>query len=183
MKRRILLDVDGVLADFVGPVISWANGLRRAGDPPYTRQGITEFDLLKAWGIGHMWGELDRLVVRPGFCDALDPVPGAREFLFDLQQVADVVIVTSPWKSSPTWCFERRNWLEKRLGYTGEVVFTKRKDLVRGDVLIDDAAEHTDTFPGVGLLLDQPWNQHATKSIRVHNFRQAIDRLASIGMI
>lgn len=181
--RRILLDVDGVLADFIGPVVTWANSLRRAGGPPHTREQITQFDMLKAWGIAHMWGELDRHVVKPGFCEALEPVPGAREFVAALSRTAEVVIVTSPWKTSPTWCFERRNWLEKCMGWTGEVMFTKRKDLVRGDVLIDDAAEHTDAFPGVGLLLDQPWNQHATKSLRVANFGQALDRLASIGMI
>jgi 5'(3')-deoxyribonucleotidase len=182
-RRRILVDVDGVLADFVGPVITWANGLRRAGEPPFTREGITEFDLLKAWGIAHMWGELDRHVIKPGFCEAIEPYPGAREFLDRLKLVADVVIVTSPWKSSPTWCFERRVWLEKRLGYTGPLVFTKEKHLIKGDMLIDDCAEHTDAFPGVGMLLDQPWNQNATRSLRVANYGQALDRLASIGMV
>ncbi len=184
MKRTIAVDVDGILADFVEGAMHWANTYARpAGGASYTREQITEFDILKSWGIGHLWGELDRFVCKPGFCEGLNPLPGAREFLAALGESADVVIVTSPWKSSPTWCYERRNWLEKLMGWTGEVIFTKRKDLIRADALVDDAADHTDNFPGVGVLLDSPWNQHATRSLRVDSLPQAIDRLATIGLI
>lgn len=184
MRRRIAVDVDGVLADFVEGVQHWANTYARpAGAPAYRRETITEFNILKSWGIPHLWGELDRFVCKPGFCEGLNPLPNARGFIDRLQESADVVIVTSPWKSSPTWCFERRNWLEKYMGWTGEVIFTKRKDLIRCDALVDDAAEHTDGFPGVGVLLDCPWNQHATRSLRVASLPTAIDRLATIGLI
>jgi 5'(3')-deoxyribonucleotidase len=182
--RRIGVDVDGVLADFVQAVLQWANThARRTGEQLFRRDQITEFDILKCWGIPHLWGELDRHISRAGVCAGLLAVDGAKAFLERLQKSADVVIVTSPWKTSPYWMWERRQWLEQKIGFTGEVIFTKRKDLIKVDALIDDCAEHTDTFPGVGVLIDQPWNQHATKSLRAANFDQAIDRLASIGMI
>lgn len=181
--RRIGVDVDGVLADFVEEVLVWANGCRAAGTPPFRRDQISDFDILKCWGIEHLWGELDRHVSRAGVCAGLNAYDGAKNFLARLQKSAEVVVVTSPWKTSPYWMWERREWLIKKMGFDGEIIFTKRKDLISVDALIDDYAEHTDTFPGVGVLIDQPWNQHATRSLRAANFDQAIDRLAGIGMI
>lgn len=184
MRRRIGVDVDGVLVDFVEGVLHWANTYARtASMPAFRRETITQFDILKSWDVAHLWGELDRFVCKPGFCAGLSPMAGAKEFLDRLQKTAEVVIVTSPWKTSPTWCYERRNWLEQQLGWTGEVIFTKRKDLIKCDALVDDAADHTDSFPGVGILLDAPWNQHATRSLRVASLTQAIDRLAMIGLL
>lgn len=182
--RRIGVDVDGVLADFVQEVTWWANEhVRRAGDPMFRPAAITEFDILKCWGIAHMWGELDRHVSRPGVCLNLNPYEGAKAFLDELRRRADVVIVTSPWKTSPYWMHERRQWLEQKMGYDGEIIFTKLKDLIRVDALIDDHAEHADNFPGPAILLDQTWNQNSKAGIRARDYAHVLQRLETIGLI
>ncbi len=178
MKRTIGVDVDGVLADFVAEVLRWSTQYGQ-----FRREQITEFDILKCWGIAHLWGDLDRHISRPGVCLGLDPYEGAKAFLDELRKRADVVIVTSPWKSSPFWMHERRQWLQDRMGYDGEIVFTKRKDLIHVEALIDDCAEHVDAFPGTGIVLDQPWNQHSKTGLRVMNYAHALQRLEQIGLI
>jgi 5'(3')-deoxyribonucleotidase len=181
--KRIGVDVDGVLADFVGEVQYWARTSFERGPGRFKREQITEFDILKCWGIEHLWGELDRYVSRPGVCLGLAPYDGAKEFLAELRKRADVVIVTSPWKTSPYWMHERRQWLERKLNYDGEIIFTKRKDLIRVDALIDDCAEHVDASPGVGVVIDQPWNQQCKTGLRATSLPNAIQRLEQVGLI
>jgi 5'(3')-deoxyribonucleotidase len=152
--NRILLDCDGVLADFVAPVIAWAGG------DPYTRDSITDFDILKAWGIEHRQSDLDAMCAVPGFCESLAVIPGAQAAVERLRRNFEVVIVTSPYSNVPTWTSERITWLNRHFGIDKrDVVFCKRKELVRGDALVDDAIHNLELFPGMRILVDHPWNR------------------------
>jgi 5'(3')-deoxyribonucleotidase len=153
-----LVDCDGVLADFVTPVVAWAG-------PDFTRDSISEFDILKAWGIEDRQDELDRHCAQPGWCEALPVYEGAREFVDRLRSRFEVVIVTSPYSNVPTWTSERIAWLRKHFGIPKQdVVFCERKNLVRGAALVDDAIHNLEDFDGHRILIDQPWNR-ASRSL------------------
>lgn len=154
-RPTVLLDVDGVLADFSGELLRWVG-------PQYTRAQLTEWDLTKALGIENRQHLFDEYASEPGFCESLPVLEGAQDFVEELRKVADVVIVTSPYSAARLWTFERLRWLERHFGISKyDVIFAKRKYLVKGDVMIDDGPHNIDEFVnrgGRGLLIDQPWN-------------------------
>lgn len=157
MRPRILVDCDGVLADFVGAVLEWDGHA-------HTRESITQPDIMAAWGTPERWPELNALCQSAGWCASLKPIEGAREFVDWLRSWADVFVVTSPYADAPTWCHERIQWLAAHFGIDRDrVVFARDKSVVRGggDVLIDDFTKNLEAFGGEGILIRQPWNADA----------------------
>lgn len=138
---RVLLDCDGVLADFVGGFLAIVN---RACGTFYTHEHVTEYDVCKALGITteQATHAFDTVSGSRGFALALEPLPGAIDGVRRLQEIADVFIVTSPWNSSPTWTHEREAWLRRHFDIPHRrVIHTGAKYMVRGDFLVDDKTE------------------------------------------
>lgn len=135
--RTILLDVDGVLADFVGAVRSTVaevgHRLGEVTQPDFTAQLAVEHPEVHAHYIF-------RSAAR-NWCTEIEPYPGAARFVEQLRQHGEVVAVTAPLRHCPTWESERRAWLRRHVGIT-DVISTRRKDLVYGDVLVEDSYDN-----------------------------------------
>ena len=134
---RILLDCDGVLADF-GKGFS---ALAREHGIDYTQQkGWDVFKGMKRADRKRM----ERAVMQPGFCRSLPVIPGARDMVDGLRSDGhDVFCVTAFWFDHPTWTAERTTWLEAHMGIDRRhVVHTHAKALVAGDVFVDDKRAH-----------------------------------------
>jgi len=175
MTRRILLDVDGVLADFVTPAAKWA---RRNGHRNAYHDNCTKWDVLESWGLQAFQPQFDQFCSRKGFCKSLPVYPGAVEFVEQLRRLGEVIVVTSPLSCSPYWCHERTIWLAEHFGFRSkDVIFAKRKELVCGDVLIDDGPHNLETFANFRLLLDRPWNRESTppRTLRRRNYQEILD--------
>jgi 5'-nucleotidase len=160
----VLLDVDGVMADFVTAALRTIQEVRGLVVPP---EQITTWHVHESIpGCHRWWPEVEQHMFAPGWCEAIPPFPGAREGLASLRQLADVFFVTSPWKS-PTWAYERTRWLRAQMGVEDaheRVVSTQAKHLVAGDVFVDDKPENVaawaaDHPSGLALLWDQPTNR------------------------
>lgn len=142
-RPRFLCDVDDVLANycqgFTACVIS--TGVRNIKmDHPYD-----DWDLSKSLGLtDEEEAKVYSLINMPGFATMLQPCPGAVDGLKKVMEMADVLFVTSPLKSSPTWAHDRRLWLEKYFGdeQGKKIVSTHEKYAVDGDFLLDDKPEH-----------------------------------------
>lgn len=160
----VLLDCDGVLADFVGdllPIIHSVTGIRA------TREQITHFDFSASLGLSPAQSaDVKRAIggaVR--FARFLEPCPGAIEGVAALRDLADVYIVTSPWNSNPTWTHDREWWLRKHFDIPhANVLHGSAKHLVRGDVFVDDKTDAViawqDAHPrSVGIRWNTPHNQ------------------------
>lgn len=133
---RVLLDVDGVLADFVGHLISTVN-------LPIKREDVVQWQLLDLLTDADRRAAT-RTMATPGYWATMPIVVGAREGVNLLRAAGhEVLFVTSPWLSCVGWEFTRRNWLVDRFGARPEdVIPSLRKDVVVGDVLVDDKADH-----------------------------------------
>ncbi len=173
---RILLDCDGVLADFPSAALRYING--RAGRE-YLLGDIEEHDILKALCLTHWQDDFDRWCSETDVCREIEPYDGARAFVDALREIGELVIVTSPYGAVPAWQHSRLWWLKKHFAIEKrDVVFCKRKDLVRGSVLIDDKIENVEAFDALagqtGLLFSRPWNASAAHHTRVDSYRGAL---------
>lgn len=135
---RVLLDVDGVLADFHGHAINTipevaAYGYTSENFPTWNVRGVLTPE------------EGDRaaeVFASKGWCEGIPAYPGAREGLDKLRKVAEVYFVTAPYPSEP-WMWERAQWLQDHMGATErDWVMTHAKHLCVGDVFVDDKYEN-----------------------------------------
>lgn len=164
-KKRILVDCDGVMADFSS---AYLNVLEEVtGRQTYYEQ-ITSFHFEECIATAEEDAECwRRIKARPGFVLSLSPEQGLLQLesaLALLRELGQVVCVTSPvWGSS--WADERYKWLTGFGFDKRTIVFASDKSHVHGDVLIDDAIHNLDEWHfehaqwgGRTVCINQPWN-------------------------
>lgn len=180
---RILLDVDGPIADFVGGVL---DELKRLTGRDCKHHVVTQYNIKKALGItDYIWKQIIEHIKSSGFARNLKAHAGAVDAVKALAKDHDVYFVTAPWQSSPTWVYDRTEWLVDRFGRTQgrKIVPTEHKHLIDGDFLIDDkpeqVAEWSNAHPGrVGVLWSMPHNHGAGWRLRTNDWdelRRIID--------
>lgn len=93
----------------------------------------------------------DRLDEVPGIFAMMDPMPGAIDAVHRLVAKYDVYILsTAPWKNPSAWA-DKVSWVTRYLDDVlhKRLILSHRKDLLKGDYLIDDRHKHgADTFEG-----------------------------------
>lgn len=158
----VLLDCDGVLADFIGGVLEI---VERITGLCFDRHDVDQYDFCAALGIRGMDASLiKQAIAERGFCERLAPLEGARAGVKALHLIADVYVVTSPWNSSETWTHDRESWLWRHFKIpSSRVIHTSAKHLVCGDVFVDDktstVAAWRDAWPDCGAVRwDTPHN-------------------------
>jgi hypothetical protein len=165
--RKILVDVDGVLANFVGAVCqglqAWSGPSRRPSVVPlrYRPELFREYDMRKALTEREQ-EEMHRMCSSPGFCSGLEWYEGAKDWLAELRLLGHVTALTAPYGNSPHWTEERREWLR---GHVDAVTFChkERKADEPGDILIEDrletCVEWSKRQGKRSIVVDRPWNQ------------------------
>lgn len=114
MKKIVYIDMDGVLVDFV-------SGINRTSEAD-RRNFLHEEDNI------------------PGIFSLMLPISDAIESYKKVARIYDVFILsTAPWENSTAWG-DKLIWVQKYLGEDAykRLILTHRKDLNRGDYLIDD---------------------------------------------
>ena len=110
MKLRIFIDMDGVLADF-----------KKAADLIPDGEDKKRPDLVLDFS-------------------TFDIIPGAREAVTKLLDMGHDLFIAStpPWNNPAAWG-QKRDWIEENIPeLERKIVLTHRKDLLIGDILIDD---------------------------------------------
>jgi 5'(3')-deoxyribonucleotidase len=161
-KPDFLIDVDGVLADFLKKFLDHANKVTGMSVKP---DEIKQWEILSAFPKDRH-AEILVEAGRPGFCHELEPIPGSVNGIKNLREVGNVYALTSPW-SSVTWVHERNQWLESFYGINRRDIMhvpSEHKFRIRGDLLLDDKLETVvqwaETNPrGRGLLWDATYNR------------------------
>jgi 5'(3')-deoxyribonucleotidase len=190
IRPIVLLDSDGPLSNFTQ---AWLDALYIETGARHTPEEVDRWDIhktaffaeiaKKVYGAviaeaGDVKAAIQALksrciqhVVKPGFCDAIQVQPGAIEAVDRLRKIADVYVVTSPWDSSPTWEFERKNWLKRHFDiHHHNVLQGAAKHLVFGNVFVDDKIDHvlewSKRWPeGRAILFDMHHNRAAPTAI------------------
>jgi 5'(3')-deoxyribonucleotidase len=161
---RVLMDVDGVCADFVGGVIALVDEI---SGKKVQRETLNRWDIFPLLPLSvEERAVFHSRIQKPGFCDSLKMLPGAKEGINAIKRMGiQVVFVTSPYATSPTWCYERSNWLISHglaLNHK-EIVHAQNKAVVAGDILVDDNVENVRDWEkhnpnGTGIVWRAPYN-------------------------
>ena len=117
-KKILYLDMDGVLVDFV-------SGIRK-----YDPEALLPY--------------ADHPDEAPGIFSLMDPIPGAKEAVERLSEHFDVYILsTAPWMNPSAWT-DKVVWVKEHYGdlLKKHIIISHRKDLLRGDFLVDDRPKH-----------------------------------------
>lgn len=179
----ILVDMDGVLADFEAEFLHrWrAEYPDRPFIPLEERRGFSvreQYAAEFAPDVSGIWYE-------EGFFRALAPIPGGREALVSLTAAGhEVFLCTSPLKYFRYCVGEKYAWVAEHLGepWTRRMVLTRDKTIVRGDLLVDDRPE----ISGVAVpqwehvVFDQPYNR-TSRARRLHGWGRWRDLLEGPG--
>lgn len=177
----VLLDVDGVLADFHLHTFDFMWDRFGVG---INAQEFPKWDILSELDPAHR-DEVAAKWASPGWCARIPVYPGAREGVAALREVARVYFVTAQLAHSPTWTWERTSWLQEHFGAQIEdVVFTLSKYLVRGDLLVDDKPEHVTSWGAahpekVAILWERPWNTNAVVPHRASRWDEVVRQIRS----
>lgn len=179
-KKIILIDLDGVLADFeTGFLETWK---KKFPQHPYILPKKRKiFRLAENYPRG-LEKEIRSILSSPGFFENLGIISGGKEALEKMQNLGHkVYICTSPISSYANCVLEKYHWIDKNLGFewTKKIIMAKDKTLIFGDLLIDDKPEHTGLREPVWnhVLFDAPYNQHVKTKLRItwKNWEKILD--------
>lgn len=175
---RILLDVDGLIGHFTAGARRWVLDHRSV---TITDEQITDYNLMTAFGQSDGWPSFMEWLSDTRFCREMPVYPGAVEFVDELRKLGEVIAVTTPFVGVDHWESDRRRWLDQHFAIRNDdIVFCKRKDLVRGNILIDDKPENAEAFSRhagqTGVLFTQPWNRshRGGWSVRANGYASAL---------
>lgn len=177
----MLLDVDGVLADFdakMSRVLSW---------PTIEPGDRMEWDLfadLERLG-GAQAAERARAIcddVSNQFWQGLPLMhPELPSKLDELRKTHRLVAAASPWPGCVHWAYTRRQWLTQLSFGVEDVVVARDKSLLCGDVFLDDKPEHVAAWQrahptGRAVLYDAAYN-HGFEWSRRFTWADSLDGL------
>jgi 5'(3')-deoxyribonucleotidase len=166
MKPTILIDIDGVPANFIAgclPVVKEITGRDHVHDD------VDQFMIEAALGLDEAQTKaLYERVCSEGWVRDLPLYEGAREGVDALREFADVVPVTAPLWSSKYWVYERYEWILNQLGiHQRDVIHAHAKWRIHGDMLVDDKMAHLTAWAtaphnrdGVPVLFRRKYNEN-----------------------
>jgi 5'(3')-deoxyribonucleotidase len=183
MRKRLLVDVDEVLADFQTPMFDALYEL-------YGRRASAEE--CEVWDCFSLMTPNEKkgvysIIEHPGWCAALKPKGGAIEAIHQLREMVDVFAVTSHFPTSRTWVHERDTWLQDHFGFNRRnIVHTSSKYICTGDAFLDDNPSHITEWRAVhpqGLAM--LWHIPNTRKlgfddIRVRSWGEVIERVRAL---
>ncbi|GAB1577395.1 5'-3'-deoxyribonucleotidase [Bordetella petrii] len=166
----ILLDQDGVLADFEHAFLAaWRQ--RHPDIEPVAYEQRQSFRILEDYPPA-LRARAEAIYTAPGFIRNLPPVAGAIEAYRELTALGmDVRICSSPLHQFENCVAEKYLWVERHLGRaaTERLILTRDKTLVRGDLLIDDKPRITGAVRPSWrhIIYDAPYNRQETDRPRL----------------
>lgn len=154
---KILIDVDGVLADQVPPVLERFNA---DYGYEYKKEDIQKWDE----EIGHtdIKTEIESALLKEDFIMKMKPILGAVQAINYLSRRNEIIIATNRDPSTDEYT---KKWLEEQnIPFHAFVNTNERgKGKLVGDVLVDDYDGNVRAFAESGktaILFSQPWNSN-----------------------
>ena len=176
---KILVDMDGVLADFDG-------GFLKIWRTVYPDKPFIPLEQRTTFYIDEQYPpELKDVVcgvtIAPNFFRSLDLIDGGVEALNEMRKMGhEVFLCSSPLSRYQNCVLEKYQWVELNLGkeWVNRLILTRDKTLVKGDILIDDRPRIAgcDKACSEHILYDQPYNrcERSKKRLTWANWKSAM---------
>jgi 5'-nucleotidase len=148
--KRILVDMDGVLADI------YQRFFELHEEETDIRKTFNEIIGMKE---GDAFPALGDWVMTPGFFRSMPVMPGSQKGLKLLNEKYDVTVVSMATEF-PISLTDKQLWLHDNFPFINwkQIVFCGDKSLIRADIMIDDHLKNLDNFEGETILFTQPHN-------------------------
>lgn len=162
-KPRVLIDLDGVIRNFVKGV----EDVYSREYPDHAPQKVVSRQLHKYFPIGEAIQDFIENKFAQEILLNAPPYPGSIEALRKWEDKFAIVIVTA---QPPDFRYPTFSWIGNHAIPTDEVKIIYEKHTVDGIALLDDFPENLELFAKTNRLavcLDQPWNQHDWNGERV----------------
>lgn len=177
----ILVDMDDTIEQLLR---AWIEGVNKK----YGR--AAEYDDVTGWNVsavypGLTWEDVYSVPLDPEFWKTVEPIPGAAEGLKKLMDDGhDVFIVTAtPYQSVKE---KMTDLLFKYFPFLSwdQVIITTRKQMIRGDVLVDDGIHNLEGGDYAKILMTAPHNRgydaEANGMIRVNNWDEILAAIEAL---
>ena len=148
--KRILVDMDGVLADV------YTRFLEMYEEETGKRRSLDEITGIKE---GEAFPEVFRWVETPGFFRNIPVIPDSQRVLKLLNETYEILIVSMATEY-PASLTDKQLWLNEHFPFISwkQVVFCGNKSLIPADLMIDDHFKNLDNFIGETIMFIQPHN-------------------------
>lgn len=164
--KRLLIDMDGVLADIYEQFIAYE----------YKHTGITQ-SLSDLAGIPEheAFKNHDAYIHSENFFYSASPITDSIDTVKKLNDRYEVFIVSSATQF-PRSLTEKMNWIITYFPFLHwkQIVLCGTKEIIRGDIMIDDHFKNLDPFQGKTILFTQPHNvaQNPGRHTRMNSWKE-----------
>lgn len=173
-KKTLLLDMDDVTVD---QSLTWVQRVYERTGIWYDREEWNEWrvaNILPPEVVHLIFEEINK---EPGFFRNLPAKEGAIEGIRELSHYYDIVFITA---SEHYAYVDKYLWIEENLPFLPKpnLILTHRKDLVLGDIFVDDGPHNLLKSPAkMKIVFDHPWNRQLTQFQRVYQWGDLLDLL------
>lgn len=169
---RILIDLDSTITNFGEVLLRYLN--QRNGTN-YAYHEINNWH----WFDENFFDPWEPLRYAQ-FWDNVKPYPNAIKVIENLVDEGNEVYIVTASFFIPSLSKKINNtlsWFNFSAINESNIIIAKRKDIIEGDVLIDDGLHNCEAYPGMVLLYNQPWNQKKDWTFRAHNWNEVDEML------
>jgi 5'-nucleotidase len=167
MKKRILVDMDDVLADASERILEILNQKNNLSLSKDFFDDKDFYDYVKSNNLKSYRDELNA----PGFFGNLNVIPDSQEVLAELSEKHEVFIVSAAMEF-PNSLKEKYDWMQTHFPFISwkNIMLCGDKSIVKGDILIDDHEKNLIHFDGETILFDAIHNKKINNYNRISNW-------------
>jgi 5'-nucleotidase len=171
MKKRIAIDMDGVMADVTAQFMQYH---KKTTGAPMTFKDIEGQTESAAFPTFRKWVDTE------GFFRHLPLMPDSQSVVKELADKYDVFIVSAAMEF-PRSLIDKHDWLREYFPFIGwqQMVLCGSKTIIKADIMIDDHFKNLDYFDGQTLLFTAHHNALADngRHQRVNNWLEIAEIL------
>lgn len=171
-RKRLLIDMDHVMADITGQYIRWYKAATGVDIERSSLIGKPE-DLAFPQPL-----LIREFLHRPGFFRTAAVIADSQEVIRELNETYEVYIVSAAMEF-PQSLIEKYEWLQEHFPFIQwqQMILCGSKKPISADYMIDDHLKNLNYFNGERILFTATHNVNITGYTRVNNWQEVRDLL------